>query len=53
MRWPIYLRGLSGDKGLIPKGKGAARVWQDSEHVCVFLVLPASYLVILLEASKK
>ena len=27
MRWPIYLGVLSGDRGLIPKGKGAARVW--------------------------
>ena len=27
MRWPICLGVLSRDKGLIPKGKGAARVW--------------------------
>ena len=25
--WPICLEVLSGDRGLIPKGKGAARVW--------------------------
>ena len=27
MRWPICLGVLSGAKGLIPRGKGAARVW--------------------------
>ena len=27
MRWPIYSGILSGGKGLIPKGKGAAQVW--------------------------
>ena len=25
--WPIYLEVLSGDRGLIPMGKGAARLW--------------------------
>ena len=52
MRWPSHLGVRSRDLGLIPKGKGAALVWLDSEHVCVFRVLPATYLAILFEASK-
>ena len=36
----------------IPKGKGVSRVWLDSEHLCVFRAVPATYLAILFEASK-
>ena len=36
MRWPSHLGVRSRDLGLIPKGKGVARVWLDPELQSVF-----------------